>query len=45
MISRSCESHMEVDVEMLTWNDYLYFNLIYAICAFCLPPQQIPLII
>ena len=30
MISESCESHMKVDVEVLMWKDYLYFNLIYA---------------
>ena len=27
------------------WKDYLYFNLIYATCAFCLPPKQISLVI
>ena len=29
----------------LTWNDYLYFNLIYVMCAFCLSHKQIPLVI
>ena len=44
MVSGSCDSHVgltvvEVDVERLTWKDYLYFNLIDALCVFHLPPK------
>ena len=49
-IIESCKSNMglivvEANVERLTWNDCLYFNLIYITCAFHLPPKHIPLII
>ena len=44
MVSGSCDSHVgltvvEADVERFTWKDYLYFNLIDAMCVFRLPPK------
>jgi len=50
MINGSCESRVEfiveeANMEKITSKDYLYFNLIYVMCAFCLPPKQISLVI